>query len=69
MEGNHALRILALDARAAILAATDDTLETEPLRVDLGHPDRCLRCNDRARNPIGTAEMDPLIQGLSWWYA
>lgn len=61
VKADHALAVLALDARAAILAATDNALKAEPLSVDLRHPDRCLWCHDRPWNPHCAAQMNPLI--------
>lgn len=67
MEGNHALRILALNTGAAILATADNTLEAKSFQVDLRHSDRRLRRYDRSWDPISTAEMNPLIQCLCPW--
>lgn len=61
---NHAFAVLALDASAAIFFATNDTLKTEALLVNLTHSHRCLWSHDRTWGPKRAGKMHPLVQRL-----
>lgn len=62
---NHALRVLALNTRPAILAATDYALKVEALEVDFRHPHRCLGRHDRPWDPHGATQVNPFVESLS----
>ena len=58
--------VLTRDASPCLFLATNDTLQVEPPRVQLRHPHRRLWGHARPWHPDGTAQVDPLVQGLGW---
>ena len=68
VEGDHALRVLALDAGTLVLLPTDDALQVEALVVALVQSNGGLGRHDRPWDPHCTAEVNPFVQGLSWWH-
>ena len=58
--------MLTLDARATVSLSTDDALEIEAFDVNLAHAYGCLGRDRGSRNPHGTTQMHPLVQGLRW---
>lgn len=65
MERDHALAVLALDAGAIIFHSTDDALQLEPFTVNLVQTNWSLRSHHWPRDPHSTAQVNPLVEGLS----
>lgn len=66
MKWNHTFAVLALDARAVIFLATNNTLKTESFLINLTHSHRCFWSHDRTWGPKSAGKMHPLVQGLCW---
>ena len=71
MESYVTLRELTLHASAAVLSRfqTDNALQSEAPVFELGQSDWRLGSDYGPWDPVGAAEMHPLVDGLSWWVA
>ena len=58
--------MLTLDASTTVSLATNDALKVEAFDVNLIHTNGCLGCDRGSWDPHGTAQVHPLVQGLSW---
>jgi hypothetical protein len=57
--------VLALDTSTTAPFAADNALEVKSLDVNLAHAHRRLRGHIGARDPHGTAQVHPFVEGLS----
>ena len=64
MEGNHASRVLALDAGTAIPLPTNNALKVKSLYIHLAHAYGSFGGHVGAWNPHCTTKVHPFVQSL-----